>query len=135
VPIPDGVADVAAAVEEQFTQLHERQYGHTMDDPIEMTTMRLRATGTVDKPTLPLLPPRDSGGAKPDGHRAVYLSDDEPDAQYALYTRESLLAGDEIAGPAVISEHTATTVIHAADRLRVGRHGEMVITVGSTGKA
>jgi N-methylhydantoinase A len=46
-----------------------------------------------------------------------------------------LLAGDEISGPAVISEHTATTVLHAGDRLRVGRHGEMVITVGTDGKA
>jgi len=131
VPITDGGMNVAAAVQDQFTELHERQYGHSMEDPIEMTTMRLRATGTVGKPTLPLLPAREGGAPEPDGHRAVYLSDHEPDVQYALYTRESLLSGDTIAGPAVIAEHTATTVIHAADRLRVGTHGEMVITVGS----
>jgi N-methylhydantoinase A len=29
----------------------------------------------------------------------------------------------------VIAEHTATTVIHAGDLLRVGDHGEMVITI------
>jgi N-methylhydantoinase A len=40
-----------------------------------------------------------------------------------------------LSGPAVISEHTATTVIHAADTLRVGRHGEMVITVGTQERA
>jgi N-methylhydantoinase A len=135
VPIPDDATDVVAAVEQQFTELHERQYGHTMDDPVEVTTMRLRATGTVDKPVLPVLSTRDGGRPEPDGQRAVYLSDEEPEARYALYTRESLLAGDEIAGPAVISEHTATTVLHAGDHLRVGRHGEMVITVGTDGKA
>jgi N-methylhydantoinase A len=97
--------------------------------------MRLRGTGTVYKPALPTLAPRDSGRPEPDGFRAVYLSDSEPEARYALHTRESLLAGDEISGPAVISEHTATTVLHAGDRLRVGRHGEMVITVGTDGKA
>lgn len=134
VPIPDA-EDVAAALLEQFTELHERQYGHSMEDPIEMTTMRLRATGSVDAPTLPLLPVRDSGTPEPDGHRAVYLSTAEPAVPYALYTRERLLAGDEIAGPAVISEHTATTVIHAANTLRVGRHGEMVITVGTQERA
>ena len=132
VAIRGGIQDaaaVAAAVERDFTQLHERQYGHTMDDPIEITTMRLRATGVVGKPTLPLLPARGAGGPEPDGVRPVYLSDDADGVPYVLYTRERLLAGDEIAGPAVISEHTGTTVIHAGHHLRVGDHGEMVIIV------
>jgi len=59
----------------------------------------------------------------------VYVSERQPAVAYALYTREALLAGDEIAGPAVIAEHTATTVIHAGDHLRVGPHGEMVISL------
>jgi N-methylhydantoinase A len=59
----------------------------------------------------------------------VYQPDQPSGAEYARYARESLLAGDEIDGPAVISEHTATTVIHAGDRLRVGGRGELIITV------
>jgi N-methylhydantoinase A len=133
VAVPDGGTDVAATVERGFTELHERQYGHTMDDPIEVTTLRLRATGLVEKPSLPMLARRESGTAEPEGSRAVYVSADRPDVPYALYTRETLLAGDEIAGPAVIAEHTATTVIHAGDRLLVGQHGEMVITVNAEG--
>ena len=136
VTIPSDTDGVASAVEAEFTELHERQYGHVMDDPIEITTLRLRATGVVDKPKLPALAAREEAeGPEPDGYRAVYLSEAEPEARYALYTRESLLAGDEINGPAVIAEHTATTVIHAADTLRVGQHGEMVITVGTEGRA
>jgi N-methylhydantoinase A len=123
--VPSG-GDLAATVEQEFTELHERQYGHTMDDPIEVTTLRLRATGQVSKPTLPVLSPR-SDTLTPDGTRDVYVSAEQPAVPYALYTRETLLAGDEIAGPAVIAEHTATTVIHAGDRLQVGSHGEMVI--------
>lgn len=122
--------DVAAAVAESFATLHERQYGHTMDDPIEVTTLRLRATGVVDKPTLPELAPRGDEPLVAEGTRAVYVSAAEPAVPYALHTREALGAGDEIAGPAVIAEHTATTVIHAGDTLRVGRYGELVITVG-----
>ena len=38
--------------------------------------------------------------------------------------------GDALDGPAVIVEHTATTVIHRGDRLRVGDHGELTITLG-----
>ncbi|MET3803338.1 N-methylhydantoinase A [Nakamurella sp. UYEF19] len=124
-------AEVAAVVEKEFTELHERQYGHGMDDPIEVTTMRLRATGLVDKPTLPRLAARVEGGPVSTGTRSVYLSDEEPSVAYALYAREELLAGDEIAGPAVVSEHTATTVMHAGDHMHVGGYGEMVIAVGT----
>lgn len=119
-----------STVEETFARLHERQYGHTMTDPVEVTTLRLRATGAVDKPRLPLLPARESGAPEPGGTRPVYLSEAEPAVPYSLYTREDLFAGDEFDGPAVIAEHTATTVIHAGDHLRVGPHGELVITVG-----
>jgi N-methylhydantoinase A len=49
-----------------------------------------------------------------------------------VFTRESLFAGDVIQGPAIIAEHTATTVLHADDRLLVGRLGELIITIGAT---
>jgi len=50
----------------------------------------------------------------------------------SVYQREELLAGDQLTGPAIIVEHTATTVIQAGDSLRVGDHGELVITLGGT---
>jgi len=132
VPLPDvPTSDIAAAVEKEFTELHERQYGHGMDDPIELTTMRLRATGLVEKPTLPKIASRADGGPISTGPRPVYVSAVEPAVPYALYSREELLAGDEISGPAVIAEHTATTVMHTGDHMSVGEYGEMVITVGT----
>jgi N-methylhydantoinase A len=120
---------VVASIEADFARLHERQYGHTMDDPVQLTTLRLRATGLVDKPSLPLMEERKEGAPQPEGSRQVFLSDAEPAVDYALYTRERLLAGDVVRGPAVVSEHTATTVLHAGDTLSVGAHGELVITI------
>ncbi|WP_248961335.1 hydantoinase/oxoprolinase family protein [Sphaerisporangium perillae] len=136
VAFPAGEASATglAAVAEAFARLHERQYGHTMDDPVEVTTLRLRATGSVDKPALPPAARRESGTLEAEGTRPVYLSADLPAVGYALYTRESLLAGDVIEGPAVIAEHTATSVIHAGDRLEVGPYGEMVISVNPATK-
>jgi N-methylhydantoinase A len=124
-------ADITASIERDFTGQHERQYGHTMTDPVEAVAMRLRATGVVSKPAWPLL--RACGGTAPeaDGVRTVYLSDETGDVRYRLFTRERLLVGHEIDGPAIVSEHTATTVIHAGDHLRVGAHGELVITTGA----
>lgn len=124
--------DPIAAVEDAFAQLHHRQYGHTMDDPVEITTLRVRSTGSVDKPALPTLAARTEGSVQSTGTRSVYRSEAEPAVPYALYVRESLLAGDTVCGPAVIAEHTATTVLHAGDDLRVGAHGEMVITIATS---
>ncbi|GGM02020.1 hydantoinase/oxoprolinase family protein [Nakamurella endophytica] len=126
---PDG-GDVVGGVEEAFAELHERQYGHVMTDPVEITTLRLRAVGVVDRPELPTVATRDGGAPPRDGERPVWVSAAEPAVPYALYTRENLLAGDVVDGPAVVSEHTATTVLHRGDTLRVGPHGELVITVG-----
>ncbi|MFF7369671.1 hydantoinase/oxoprolinase family protein [Streptomyces tricolor] len=129
VPFPTGAEDMAGAVARTFAELHERQYGHVMDDPVEITTMRVRATGHVDKPTLPRIGTRTDGRPRAGGIRPVFLDEDEQAVEYALHVRESLLAGDVITGPAVIAEHTATTVIHEGDRLEVGPLGEMVITL------
>lgn len=129
VSFPQAEGDIATPITRDFTRLHEQQYGHTMDDPVEVTTLRLRATGTVDKPSLPLLEERRDGAPERRGTRLVYLSEGDPAVCYELYSREALRASDVIKGPAVLAEHTATTVLHAGDVLRVGPYGEMVITV------
>jgi N-methylhydantoinase A len=124
-PFGDGFT---AAVEASFSELHERQYGHTMSDPVEITTLRVRGIGVIDKPSLPLMARRVDGGPERLGDRIVHLAEDEPSI-YGLYSREQLLVGDRIVGPAVITEHTATTVMHAGDVLTVGTYGELVIAI------
>ncbi len=127
---PSSLADdFVSVVKAEFEELHERQYGHVMSDPIETTTLRVVAIGIVDKPSLPITLTRGGGVPPQPGQRAVYAWNDDGEI-YALYAREALRAGDEISGPAVITEHTATTVTHAADSLTIGAYGEMVIAVG-----
>ncbi|RKQ85735.1 N-methylhydantoinase A [Mycolicibacterium mucogenicum 261Sha1.1M5] len=128
VDYPADGADPRAAIREEFDRLHLRQYGHTMDDPIEITTLRLHAVGIVDKPDLPQVAARPAGESYPSATRVVTLPD-ESEAEYTLVAREALLAGDVIEGPAVVTEHTATTVLHAGDRLEVGSYGELVISI------
>jgi N-methylhydantoinase A len=133
VGFPADAADPRESIREEFQRLHERQYGHVMDDPIETTTMRLNAVGTVDKPSLPQVPVRTEGAPTELGRRAVYL-DGRNAAEYVLYARESLLASDTIQGPAIITEHTATTVMHKGDTLSVGAYGELVISIRNDNK-
>lgn len=131
VPYPTGAADVAVAVAERFAVAHEQMYGHTMTDPVEVTTLRLNAVGVVDKPSWPRTSAREHGAPEPLLRRTVHAGE-EP-RPYAVYARESLLAGDRVPGPAIIAEHTATTVLHAGDSLQVGELGELIITIGTEG--
>lgn len=122
--------DFDEVVGTQFAELHRRQYGHTMSDPVELTTLRLRGTGIIDKPSLPTMEPRTQGGPERLGDRVVHLPDGGQ-AVYGLYSREQFRPGDRVAGPAVITEHTATTVMHEGDILTVGSYGELVIDIES----
>ena len=134
IDFPEDISQVVKDIETAFADLHQRQYGHTMDDPVEITTLRVRSTGVVERPRLQELPERtaaSTAAAAPTGQRTVYRSEEEPAVAYALYIREHLKAGDHIDGPAIIAEHTATTVLHPGDRLVVGRWGELTIAVGS----
>lgn len=132
VPFPDKTADPFPVVEKEFTTLHARQYGHVMEEPIEVTTLRLRAVGLVDKPELPELG-AGTGSTTPRDRRLVFGTDGVA-RDYALHAREDLRSGDVIPGPAVVTEHTATTVLHDGDQLEVGRYGELVIKLKHEGE-
>jgi N-methylhydantoinase A len=113
-----------------FNTAHHQQYGHSMTDPIEIVTLRLRATGLLPRPELPKI---GSGPANADtarkGSRAVYRHELGKTLDYTIYDREKLLAGNRISGPAIIEERSSTTVIHANDTLAVGDYGELVISL------
>jgi N-methylhydantoinase A len=115
-------------VKEAFADAHEKAYGHAMPDPIEMVALRFTALGIVEAPSLPELP-RDGGQRVMSvGERNVYQGNGQW-IGYKLYNRDDFRYGDVIEGPAVINEHTATTVFHAGDTAEIGAHGEIIISV------
>ncbi len=115
---------------ERFNALHHRHYGHSMDDPVEIVTLRLRATGLLPRPRIPVgesdptaeLPP-------PKGERPVALADSPVMQTYPVYDRRVLGIGMTLPGPAIVEEPTCTTVLHQGDDLTVGRHGELRIDI------
>lgn len=130
VKIPTAAPFDAAAVghaAEAFAEAHLRTYGHTMPDPVEIVAIRVSGTGRVDQPTLPTLAAA-SGAPEPIGSREVYRGSGRSQT-YLVFERDSLLSGHEILGPAIILEHTSTTVMHEGDRCLVGELGELEITV------
>ncbi len=132
LPFPASGA-ITEDLSKDFAHLHEQKYGHSMDDAVEVTTFRLQAIGLVDKPNLPKKAKRTSGEPSALGVRSIFMSEGTY-TDYIVFVREELLSGDVINGPAVIAEHTATTVIHTGDLLRVGEYGELMITLGNDAK-
>ena len=114
-----------------FAEAHERAYGHTMPDPVELVAVRLSAIGHQARPQVPTQERRDGVTVAPRATRQV-IAVDGTVADYAIYHRDDFRHGDQIAGPAVIGEHTGTTVLHAGDTASIGAYGEIVITVAGS---
>ena len=128
LPVSETVDDAEMArLQASFGEAHERAYGHTMPDPIELVALRLKATGTVERPSLPQVPAGTGAPAPIREHQVVVESGKR--VPYPVYNRDDFGSGDAIDGPAIITEHTATTVLHAGDRAEIGQFGEIVISV------
>ncbi len=126
------LADFSAAEADRlkvaFAEAHERAYGHTMPDPVEVVAVRLSAIGHQARPHVPPQERRD-GVTVPHRTTRPVVEVDGSVTEYAIYHRDDFRHGDKIAGPAVVSEHTGTTVLHAGDTAAIGAYGEIVITV------
>jgi N-methylhydantoinase A len=120
--------DLAAA----FHALHEKTYGYkTPGRPVQLVTLRLRATGVTAKPGLPrddTLPGQ--GQEAPRAGRRRLIHQGRP-VSAALYVRERLLPGHALAGPAVVAEDSATTYVPPGAALRVDALGSLVIDTGA----
>jgi N-methylhydantoinase A len=134
VNVPLTEQNVAASdmprIVEAFHAAHMVQYGHRMNDPVELVTVRVSAVGLLPRPTLPTLAPGNGRSQEAQkGARLVYQSAHGEYANYVVYDRGRLLHGDRIEGPAIIEEPSSTTILHAGDVMTMGRYGELVIAI------
>ncbi|MFZ2003676.1 MAG: hydantoinase/oxoprolinase family protein, partial [Stellaceae bacterium] len=82
---------------------------------------------------------RPGGATPPDGallgSRRVYFEAAGPTGgdwrDSRIWRREALFAGNEIAGPAIVEEISATTVLYPGDRARIDEFGSLIVEVGS----
>jgi N-methylhydantoinase A len=122
-----------SAIKRQFDELHKVRYGTSAPkEPADLVSLRVTVLGTMKKP------PRHSvqaGGATPDkgavrAVKPVYFRAGGW-ADTPVYTRDRLLSGNQITGPALIEEHASTTVVQPGDSLRVDELGNLQISIGS----
>ena len=102
---------LAAAVA-GFHALHEQRYGYAMTDaPVEVVTLRLRASGPGAQTDFQRRPlgPADASHALL-GEKPVWFQADTP-TPTAAYDRARLQPGNRFPGPAVVYQFDTTTVI------------------------
>ena len=120
-----------------FHTEHARRFGHSDPAaPVEIVSFAVTATGLIDTPELPRPA---SGGQEPPagarrGTRRVFFEAGQGGggnwADCPVWQREALLAGNRIAGPAIVEEVSATTVLYPGDQARVDEIGSLVVDIG-----
>jgi N-methylhydantoinase A len=118
-------------IKDDFETRHDRQFGFSLDAPLEIANLRVIGRGTVAGVELA---EEDLGGADPSAARVdtetVYFGETFHDTP--VYARERLQPGNRLAGPAVVVEDDATVVVQPDHVAEIDRFGCLEITRGDT---
>jgi N-methylhydantoinase A len=120
----------AGAAVAAFHRLHEQLYTFAQEDmPVEIVTFRVDARGVLPAPTARELPPAGPLDAARTGGQIVFF--EAGPAEVSIYARERLGAGARIAGPAILTQLDATTLVLPGQMATVDRFGSVLIAEGS----
>ena len=132
VPVPGGGLGVAEVEEvlRAFAGEHRRLYGYDApEEPVEVVTLRVQAVGAVPQARLRREEPGgEDASASVVGTREMYV----PDAGFTpvpVHRRDRMRPGNRVAGPAVVEQMDATTVLLPGDVLTVDAHSNLVIAL------
>jgi N-methylhydantoinase A len=131
VPVSDGFAGwgtIEAAIDRFHTE-HERLYGFSRADPVEIVNARVRAVSPVAHPAW-----RHEHSARAQeglrtGSRLTVLPDGSR-AEFAVHHRRALAVGHVVEGPAIVQDDDSTTLVFPGDTLTLDECGNVRISVG-----
>jgi N-methylhydantoinase A len=104
-----------------FEDLHEQRYGHRLDLPVELVTLRCQLQGQALEIRLPA-PVAASPGAATGTARVAGCTQPVP-----VYARDRLAAGQSLVGPAILTETVATTWLAPGWRCMVDPLGNLLL--------
>jgi N-methylhydantoinase A len=119
---------------DSFHAQHKADYGYTFgSDQVEIMTLRVVGVADVDPLKWPKLAPANGAGID----QAYLYSrsttfDDGETVETPRYDRDKLLAGHEIAGPALIVQHNSTTLVPPGYQAAVTDYGNIHIRAAAS---
>src|SRR5215472_8998170 len=117
------------AARDKFDERHAQIHGHAAKErPVEVVSYRLRVRVAVPKyePREEAAPPSPRDAAAVKGKRSISLNGAAIEA--TLYERDRLDIGATVAGPAIVEQFDATTLIPPSWSGRVDGYGNLVVT-------
>jgi len=133
VALPDGPVTAATlkALGQGFAEIHCRLYGFIAEEePVQMVTFRLEATGAVRKATLQAHPlAGDDASQAIQGHRQVWLAEAEGNVATPVYDRDRLKPGNRFTGPAIVEQMDATTLVLPGMTAEVDTYLNLILAV------
>lgn len=125
-------ADVPA-LRAAFEAAYRARYGHLNEDAaFALSVLRVVCEVPMRGPDLALgASEAGRSPAQPVDTRAVHFASAGRRVPTAIFRRADLCVGQQIEGPAVIEEFSATTLLAPGDRLTVGALGELTIRCGT----
>ena len=137
IPLPDGKlrASLGKEIRKRFDRLYQQQYGRTVPNVdveiinwayvVATPAASLHKVTTVQRKRQP----------RPASKRKIYWGQQRKTLEIPCHRRESLRAGDFIAGPALIIENQTTTLVSPNFNALVDSIGNLVLTAGKKTRA
>ena len=123
---PAITADALANTIASFHATHRRLYTFDQKDAVvELTGLRVEATGRLSKPAVLEVPPGGPAEAARTGSQRVWFDDEWRLA--TVYDRDRLGAGAVLRGPAIVEQMDATTYLLPGQCATVDRFGALIV--------
>ncbi|MEW1929408.1 hydantoinase B/oxoprolinase family protein [Streptomyces sp. NPDC088360] len=106
-----------------FEERHRTTYSFTLDRPVVVEALSVEATGLTEQPDLSVL----AGDTRRGTPRTVSLHTGGTWRDVLLHRREELPPGETVAGPAIITEASATTVVDDGWQAAMTGEGHLVM--------
>jgi len=118
-----------AEINDDFERRHEQQFGFTLEAPLEIANLRVIGKGTMQGVTIDETEP---GEADPSA-AVIDSSEVYFDGAYhetTIYDRAELRPGNELDGPAIVTDDDSTVVVQPDHAALIDRYGNIEITRG-----
>ena len=127
VPSANGrVAIDTEQVRDIFARNYDRTFGNTMEEPVEIVSIRATVRHALPRRSEGAAAPNGSGGTH--ANREAYSFTEKKRMDFRILDRPSMQVGETLAGPAIINEPTATTYLDANWTCKVHESGCLFIT-------
>ena len=126
---PDGIRNLVA----EFHNQHRQLYGFSLEQPVEIVTLRVTASGQVGAAILTSPTAADdvrsqnARTAAPGSYRPVYFDENSAFVECPIYNRDDLAADSIIEGPAILEGMDSTVMLNPSWLTRIDRHGNCIM--------